>query len=192
MQSMKCVVVGDGAVGKTCLIMAYSTHSFPSEYVPNVFDNLSTNVMYDSRPIKLSISDTAGQDDYDRFRPLAYPSTDVFLLCFSTSCPSSFQNIRQKWHPEVRHHNPTTPLLLVGTKIDLRNNSNVLSSLRERNLAPTTFSQGEKMAKEIGAVKYIECSSLLGQGTHCVFEEAMKTVLYPDLRRRRKRRCVVL
>ena len=50
--------------------------------------------------------DTAGQEDYDRLRPLSYPQTDVFLVCFSVIAPHSFENVREKWVPEIRHHNP--------------------------------------------------------------------------------------
>ena len=193
MQAIKCVVVGDGAVGKTCLLISYTTNAFPGEYIPTVFDNYCANVMVDNKAISLGLWDTAGQEDYDRLRPLSYPQTDVFLVCFSVISPSSYENVRQKWIPELQHHCPNAPVILVGTKLDLRNDKPTLASLSEKKLQPMSTQSGIQLAKEIGALKYLECSALTQEGLKRVFDEAIKAVLIPPPKKKKnKENCVVL
>uniref|UniRef100_A0A6B2LVM6 Uncharacterized protein n=1 Tax=Arcella intermedia TaxID=1963864 RepID=A0A6B2LVM6_9EUKA len=74
----------------------------------------------DNIPIELTLWDVAGSEEYDRLRPLCYPQTNVFLVAFSVVSPESFSKVRTYWHPEVTHHCPGVPLVLVGTKVDLR------------------------------------------------------------------------
>uniref|UniRef100_A0A8C0TEI0 Rho-related GTP-binding protein RhoG n=1 Tax=Canis lupus familiaris TaxID=9615 RepID=A0A8C0TEI0_CANLF len=158
MQSIKCVVVGDGAVGKTCLLICYTTNAFPKEYIPTVFDNYSAQSAVDGRTVNLNLWDTAGQEEYDRLRTLSYPQTNVFVICFSIASPPSYENVRHKWHPEVCHHCPDVPILLVGTKKDLRAQPDTLRRLKEQGQAPITPQQGQALAKQIHAVRYLECS----------------------------------
>jgi len=189
MQSIKCVVVGDGAVGKTCMLISYTTDAFPGEYIPTVFDNYSTIVEVDGKPISLGLWDTAGQEDYDRLRPLSYPQTDVFIICFSLVNQASFDNVKGKWFPEVRHHCPKTSIILVGTKSDLRDDPKDSQKFPHK----ISNSQGSGLAKEIGAVKYLECSALTNKGLKAVFDEAIRCVLCPPtIRKPPKRACEIL
>jgi len=192
MQNIKCVVVGDGAVGKTCLLISYTTNKFPSEYVPTVFDNYAVTVMIGGDPYTLGLFDTAGQEDYDRLRPLSYPQTDIFLVCFSVVNPASFDNVREKWVSEIMHHCPKTPFLLVGTQIDLREDHKTLDSLNRNRQKPITVDQGMKLAKELKAVKYVECSALNQRGLKNVFDEAILAALDPPTQKVKQRGCDLL
>ncbi|XP_052071675.1 ras-related protein Rac2-like [Mytilus californianus] len=179
MQHIKCVVVGDGYVGKTCILMSYSSNKFQHEHVPSIFDNYNANLMVDGNCIELGLWDTAGQDDYDRLRPLSYPLTDIFLLCFTVEGPVSYQNIELKWFPEVRHHCHDAPLLLVGTKIDLRNTyERMKNKPQTQEQTFITHEQGQALAEKIRAEKYVECSAMTQEGLKEVFEDAVRIVLH--------------
>ncbi|KAL9137631.1 MAG: hypothetical protein Q9175_001150 [Cornicularia normoerica] len=190
--------VGDGAVGKTCLLISYTTNKFPSEYVPTVFDNYAVTVMIGDEPYTLGLFDTAGQEDYDRLRPLSYPQTDVFLVCFSVTSPASFENVREKWFPEVHHHCPGVPCLIVGTQTDLRDDAQVREKLAKQRMQPVRKEDGERMAKDLGAIKYVECSALTQYKLKDVFDEAIVAALEPPPTKRvgkdgkKHRGCVIL
>jgi Ras-related C3 botulinum toxin substrate 1 len=186
MQNIKCVVVGDGAVGKTCLLISYTTGAFPGEYIPTVYHNYSANVMVDGNPIVLGLWDTPGQEDYDRLRPLSYPQTNVFLLCFSVISNSSFENVKTKWVPEIQHHAPNVPILLVGTKSDLRKDENTIKQLNSRQQSMVALEAAQRMAKEIGAVNFLECSALTQEGLKQVFDEAIRAAMSKPTGKKKK------
>jgi small GTP-binding protein len=178
-QDIKLMVVGDGSVGKTCLLISYTTNSFPGEYVPTVFDNYNANAIVEGNPVNLGLWDTAGSEEYDTLRPLSYPGTDVFLICFSIFSPESFESVSKKWFPEITENAPNTPIILVGTKLDLRTKAEAIQSLKDNNQEPISTKRGEELAKKIGASRYLECSALTQDGLAKVFEEAVKVILFP-------------
>lgn len=186
---IKCVTVGDGAVGKTCMLICYTSNRFPTDYVPTVFDNFSANVSVDGNIVNLGLWDTAGQEDYSRLRPLSYRGADVFILTFSLISRASYENVLKKWMPELRRFAPNVPIILVGTKLDLRDNKGYLSD----HLGATAVStaQGEELRRQIGAAAYVECSSKTQQNIKAVFDTAVKVVLQPPRRKevaKKKRR----
>ncbi|NP_001387924.1 rho-related GTP-binding protein RhoU [Rattus norvegicus] len=172
-RGVKCVLVGDGAVGKTSLVVSYTTNGYPTEYIPTAFDNFSAVVSVDGRPVRLQLCDTAGQDEFDKLRPLCYTNTDIFLLCFSVVSPTSFQNVGEKWVPEIRRHCPKAPIILVGTQSDLREDVKVLIELDKCKEKPVPEEAAKLCAEEVKAVSYIECSALTQKNLKEVFDAAI-------------------
>ncbi|XP_034563835.1 rho-related GTP-binding protein RhoG-like [Notolabrus celidotus] len=172
MQNMKCVVVGDNKVGKTRLLLTYVKKIFPREYISS-FDILNTQVNIENQTVSLNLLDSAGSKDYDRIRPLSYIQVNVIIICFSIADPTSFNNVSLKWHPEVKNHCPEVPILLVGTKSDLRNDQEVFEKLKGQNQRTVTREQGTKLAKQIKAVRYLECASINQDGLDDVFYEVV-------------------
>jgi len=193
--------VGDDGVGKTSLLICRTNNgTFPAE-VPRVFDNYSFDLQLppskksssnsSEAPIfAMGLWDTAGSGDYDKLRPLSYPRTDVYLCCFSVVSPPSFEAIRQKWVPELRHHSPNVPIILVGTKSDLREDEDNLSKLREKRLQPIGTDQAQELVRELGLFSYVEVSAVSQAKVQEVFEEAVRAVITPR-NTKKETRCVI-
>lgn len=163
------------------MIMTITSKSFPCDFIPTVLDNSVTTVIVDDKSVQLDLWDTAGQEDYDKLRPLSYPQTDVFVICFSVASPSSFANVTSKWLPEMALHCPNTSFLLVGCKTDTRDETSIVQALARRNQTPVTFEEGTALARSIGACAYLESSSKTQKGLKEVFDEAARIVLSNDL-----------
>ncbi|CAG7883526.1 unnamed protein product [Brassica rapa] len=207
---VKCVTVGDGAVGKTCLLISYTSNTFPTDYVPTVFDNFSANVVVNGATVNLGLWDTAGQEDYNRLRPLSYRGADVFILAFSLISKASYENVSKKWIPELKHYAPGVPIILVGSKLgerllfidDLTHTFKLLvvtqmcCSLDLRDdkqffvdhpgAVAITTAQGEELRKLIDAPTYIECSSKSQENVKAVFDAAIRVVLQPPKQKKKK------
>ncbi|KAK9404576.1 rho-related GTP-binding protein RhoC [Crotalus adamanteus] len=182
----KLVIVGDGACGKTCLLIVFSKDQFPEVYVPTVFENYIADIEVDGKQVELALWDTAGQEDYDRLRPLSYPDTDVILMCFSIDSPDSLENIPEKWTPEVKHFCPNVPIILVGNKKDLRNDEHTRRELTKMKQEPVKPEDGRDMANRINAFGYLECSAKTKDGVREVFEMATRAALQVRKNKRRK------
>ncbi|KAG2061370.1 signal transducer [Suillus hirtellus] len=189
----KLVVVGDGGCGKTCLLIVYAENRFPESYIPTVFENYVTQIQFDGKLVELALWDTAGQEEYDRLRPLSYPESDVILIVFSIDFPVSLGNVQDKeWYPEVAHFCEGTPLILVGTKTDLRRDEQTRRMLGAQGQVPVTPEQGGMVAREIGA-KYVECSAKTGSGVQDVFNLALRESMKGRWGKMvKQRRCVIV
>ncbi|OCF34012.1 rho family protein [Kwoniella heveanensis CBS 569] len=172
----KLVIVGDGAAGKTSLLNVFAVGHFPEAYEPTVFDNYVTEIELDGKPVQLALWDTAGQEEYERLRPLSYSKAHVILIAFSVDTPDSLENVSQKWIEEVRSIcGRAIPVILVACKTDLRD-----KAIANGTYSPERFTDrdtGQQMANSIGARGYFETSALLNQGVDAVFEAATRAAV---------------
>ncbi|XP_054157933.1 cdc42 homolog [Oppia nitens] len=174
---VKCTVIGDCSVGKTSLLISYTTGAFSTQYVPTIFDNYHKEVICDGILVDLELSDTAGLEDKRRIRSMSYLETDVFVVCFSIVSPKSFHNVVDKWIPEIKECLPNKPFILVGTKCDLRTNNDILNELHLNNDKPIDRLTGQRCAARLGAVKYLECSADTKLGVNQIFDESVRKAL---------------
>jgi Ras homolog gene family, member A len=189
----KLVIVGDGACGKTSLLMylsnldrltyrVFKRGQFTEQHIPTVFDTYVQDVRLQgsNTTVQFAMWDTAGQEDFDRLRSLCYPDADIILICFSLDNYDSLQNVVDMWQPEVLQYTGhlKVPFILVGTKRDLR---------RGRGDA-VSYLEGEAIARRIGARGYVECSARLNEGVTEVFQFAAKEAC----RERHKKFCTIL
>jgi len=177
----KLVIVSDGACGKTCLLNIFTKGAFQETFVPTVFEKNYVadvaDIEVDGRHVELELWDTSCYEDFDRLRPLYYPGSHVILICFAIDSPDSLENVENKWFPEILQFCPGLPIILVGCKKDLRNNSAVIEELRKFDQKPVTYEQGKEVAERIGAIKYLECSARNRDGVNAVFECAARAAL---------------
>ncbi|QPG98926.1 Rho GTPase [Epichloe festucae Fl1] len=178
----KLVIIGDGACGKTSLLSVFTLGYFPtptnaSRKIPTVFENYVTDCRVDGKSVQLALWDTAGQEDYERLRPLAYSKAHVILVGFSVDMPDSLDNVKSKWIEEATRLCAEVPIILVGLKKDLREDPVAIEEMRKKSQRFLTPHDGEVVAREVGAKRYLECSSLSGEGVDDVFEAATRAAL---------------
>ncbi|XP_067289590.1 rho-related BTB domain-containing protein 2 isoform X1 [Pseudorasbora parva] len=196
-ETIKCVVVGDNAVGKTRLICARACNTTLTKYqllathVPTVWAidqyRVCQEVLERSRDIvddvsvSLRLWDTFG--DHHKDRRFAYGRSDVVVLCFSIANPNSLFHVKTMWYPEIKHFCPRAPVILVGCQLDLRYADLEAVNRARRPLArPIKANEilppekGREVAKELG-VPYYETSIVAQFGVKDVFDNAIRAAL---------------
>lgn len=179
--------------------------------MPTVFENYVTDCRVDGRSVQLALWDTAGQEDYERLRPLAYSKAHVLLIGFAVDSPDSLENVKHKvrqidvwggalikvtdswwqWIEEANERCPGVPIILVGLKKDLREDPLAIEEMRKKSLKFVTPKEGNETGAQVGARKYLECSSLTGEGVDDVFEAATRAALL-SFDKRKSSCCIVL
>ncbi|XP_053862195.1 rho-related GTP-binding protein RhoF isoform X1 [Malaclemys terrapin pileata] len=172
-KELKIVIVGDGGCGKTSLLMVYAKGAFPEKYAPSVFEKYTTSITVGNKEVILNLYDTAGQEDYDRLRPLSYQNTNMVLICYDVMNPTSYDNVLIKWYPEVSHFCRGVPLILIGCKTDLRKDKEHLRKLMSSEQEPITYNQVKRIAFKSSVLctsnRYISYNMvlLLMNSKHC-------------------------
>ncbi|KAJ1798785.1 GTP-binding protein Rho1, partial [Coemansia sp. RSA 2399] len=161
-------------------------------YVPTVFENYVADVEVDGMKVELALWDTAGQEDYDRLRPLSYPDSHVILICFAIDSQDSLDNVQEKWISEVLHFCQGLPIILVGCKKDIRTDHAIIDELAKSGQRPVTQEEGADVAQKIRAHKYLECSAKTGEGVREVFEQATRAAIIAAPKKKKKTNCLVL
>ncbi|KAJ3058279.1 GTP-binding protein Rho1, partial [Quaeritorhiza haematococci] len=164
--------------------LKYQTPNCPQTYTPTVTETYIPELLTtDSEEKALEeladenevrswweLWDTAGSEELDRLRPFSYDGAQVMMICFSVVDPWSFANVEEKWIPEIKFFGPNLPILLVGTKSDLRKDPEILESLSRLGQKPVTTREALTVAHRINAYKYVECSAKTGHNILQVFD----------------------
>merc|ERR1711934_1106955 len=149
----KLVIIGDGAVGKTCLMDVFEKGEFVEmPYRPTVFHNSFKMVEHPTTKEQFSLQlwDTAGQEEYAEARKSCYEGTSILLIGFSLVEPDSLANVAATWEAEANldklrkapvgqnlaFHYIFWQILLVGLKADLKNDDKIKEDLAKRNEEP--------------------------------------------------------
>ncbi|KAH6907453.1 P-loop containing nucleoside triphosphate hydrolase protein [Coprinopsis sp. MPI-PUGE-AT-0042] len=199
----KLIVVGDYHAGKTSLLITFAFGYFPSTYVPSTYETsegveISFGISDGGTKrsgIELGLRDISGREESERLRPLYYPGAVVIVLCFAIHWGAlSVKNVEETWIPEVTHHLPGVPIILVGCKSDLRTDRANLEESWIRDEPPVSSEEGQALAQKIGAKQYLECSAKNGEGVNEVFECAAREAFLYTTQGQKKREgvCVVL
>ncbi|EXJ86121.1 GTP-binding protein RHO3 [Capronia coronata CBS 617.96] len=174
----KLVLLGDGACGKTSLLNVFTRGFFPTVYEPTVFENYVHDIFVDGIHMELSLWDTAGQEEFDRLRSLSYDDTQAIMLCFSVDNRGSLENVGTKWIAEINEHCPGVKIVLCALKCDLREEQ---EKEDDEPAAPPRimiqYNEGLEVARQIGALRYLECSAMRNRGVNEAFTEAARVAL---------------
>jgi small GTP-binding protein len=171
--NFKIVVVGDGAVGKTCMLDRHFNNQFVEGYELTVFESTNSIIHCQGKDVTIALWDTAGQEEFTSIRIMTYTNADVFLMCYSVVNPDSLHNIKS-WVKEIRQHSEA-PIVLVGTKIDLLEDKSYLKKMENDDIKPVTLDMAESLRREIDAEAVVQCSSKLNKGIDDVFLQAVRS-----------------
>ena len=191
LRSIKCVLVGDSKSGKTALLYTLSKGIFPTQHLPTVINNVNVGWKFEENQATISFWDTPGDEKEEEARSMAYQNADVILITFSLNKLKDVTHIKKKWFNEVQNYSPNASILLIGTNLDKREdlsydhnvvNKSTIDYQRRKEEDMVSYSKGLTIAKEIGAISYIESSAKNDVG----FKEIKDQILRSYLKRNRR------
>lgn len=190
---LNIVTLGLLSTGKTCLLLSHAEGQCPGEYVPSIVDVFDMRSVVDGVHVLLQFYEVQGGDDYARLRPNIYALASVFICIFSVEYQASYEALENEFFTELQQHAPNIPIILVATKIDLRESAEVVERMRDKTgHGPFTYEDGVALAEKLHAVKYIEICSKRLQGVTETFEEAIRAVLVSRRAPKRKGGCAIM
>ncbi|GME82106.1 unnamed protein product [Ambrosiozyma monospora] len=165
-KDLRLVVIGDSGCGKTSLLINYKDGKPASyeDYIPTIFETYNCFVTNkeSGKTFKLSLHDTAGQEDFEGLRTPVYAEIDMVIACYSIDSSVSLANIQDVWIPEVQQTKPDVPIVLVATKSDLKN-----------QLSPeqiVTPEEEKRVANAIGVIGHVQASAVTTENVKTVFD----------------------
>ncbi|KAJ8957646.1 hypothetical protein NQ318_017538 [Aromia moschata] len=189
-QTYKLVIVGGGGVGKSAITLQFIQSYFVTDYDPTIEDSYTKQCVIDDIPAKLDILDTAGQEEFSAMREQYMRSGEGFLLVFSVTERSSFDEI-YKFHRQILRvkDRDEFPMLMVGNKVDLEHQRVVWQE------------EAQQLARQL-KIPYIECSAKMRMNVDNAFYELVRVVrkfqlserppLKPSYIKRNKKKCSIL
>ncbi|XP_071943129.1 ras-related C3 botulinum toxin substrate 1-like [Antedon mediterranea] len=199
---IKSVTIGDSSVGKTCLLTRVCKHKYPddSDFVPTEFGGYGLSITVDGVAVEVNpVEDTIEEhgsmreDFCNKIRSCYYCQANVFIICFDLSNPTSYENVSKHWYPEIQKHCRNVPFVLVGTKLDLREDEDGNPRTTDGGTKFITYEQGQEMKSKVGALDYFECSALTEKGVNDMIQEAVCHGISHKLKEKKKKKnCVVL
>jgi len=194
------MVVGDSGVGKSCLLLSYATNRKPVlGCIPKLLDDedeelSSIPILVEGEEVDIRLIDSSEGGELDRLRLAKYKTSHVIAVCFSVTDPSSLQNVSTKWLPEIRATVPLVPILLVGTKSDLRKKEETVETYKYVGQQSVAEEQVKQVAKMLKVSSFIECSAFTGANIKSVFDELVKLSLLSSKQNKKSKgkRCLIM
>ena len=170
---LKACAIGSQAVGKTTFFIRFIQGSFPGDYTRAVYEPTRYETSSDEHEVSIELNDVRSRLLNPQLKPLIYQNTDVVMMFYSVSDRESYLDVERVWLVDAQTHCPGVPIVLVGTKTDLR----------EVGGDTVTTGEGKELARRVRATKFMEISSLLGEGLDDMMDEVVKCAVDHKLRK---------